>query len=87
MVPQELWDVGAGITRKRGEEEYEETLRDHFKAPTMIVQEEEATGNFSYDFPKQAMRGIDPHFFMASCLAYVAMDMKAAPASVIVVPR
>ncbi len=87
IVPREAWDVGAGIMTKKGSLEEEETLRSHFKAPTMVEVEVSATGAITYDFPKSAMGGIDPHFYMAATLAWVATDMKAAPAFRLRVPR
>lgn len=87
LVPREAWDVGAGISKKKGSETTEETLRDHFKAPTLVEIEHSSTGGTGYDFPKNAMGGIDPHFYMAATLAWVASEMKAAPAFRIMVPR
>ena len=87
IVPEPAWTVGAGIKQSRGTEEYEETLADHFKAPVQIKVYNETLANDEYDFPKDAMEGIDPHFYMAACLAHVASQAKAAPASVIIIPR
>jgi hypothetical protein len=87
VVPKEAWSVGAGIIKKKGTSEEEETLAHHFKAPTMVEVEMNATGGISYDFPKNAMGGIDPHYYMAACLAWVAAEMKAAPAFRLRVPR
>ena len=87
LFPLPAWDVGAGVYKYHGDEQYEETLRHHFKAPTMIETENAITGNPEYDFPKDAMEGVDPHFYMAACLAYVCGEMKSGPAYDIVIPR
>lgn len=87
VVPDSAWGTGAGIYQTRGSEKYEETLKDHFKAPVLVKVEDEITGNDQYDFPQDAMGGVDPHFFMAACLAYIAAEVQPAPASVIVIPR
>jgi len=87
VVPREAWSVGAGIESKKGSATEEETLSTHFKAPTLVEVELAATGGVSYDFPKNAMGGVDPHFYMAACLAWVACDMKATPAFGLRVPR
>jgi len=87
VVPSEAWDVGAGIVKRKGSTEEEETLSRHFKAPTMVEVEVSSTGAITYDFPKSAMGGVDPHYYMAACLAWVAADMKSAPAFRLRVPR
>lgn len=87
IVPAPAWETGAGIFQKRGDDRIEETLKDHFKAPVLVKQEDELTGNDVIDFPKDAMGGIDPHFFMAACLAYVGIEIRAAPATAIIIPR
>lgn len=87
IVPSKAWEVGTGILQKRGTEEYEETLKDHFKAPVMVREYNDAIGNIEYDFPKDAMEGVDPHFFMAACLAYVGSLEHKAPASIVIIPR
>lgn len=87
IVPEPAWDVGAGIMQRRGNEQYEETVRDHFKAPVLVTTDDEITGNRVVDFPREAMSGVDPHYFMAACLAYVAAEIQPAPASIIHIPR
>jgi hypothetical protein len=87
IFPTESWGVGAGIVKRKGSTEEEETLSRHFKAPTMVEVEVSSTGAITYDFPKSAMGGVDPHFYMAACLAWVATEMKSAPAFRLRVPR
>lgn len=77
VVPEALWDVGSGITHRFTKQE--ETARDHFKAPVMVKRDDARTGNTVYDYPLEAMGGVDPHFFMAACLAQVATKVRAAP--------
>lgn len=87
IVPRPAWNVGAGIFQERGDKRREDTLRDHFKAPTMVKEYSAAVGNYVYDFPHDAMGGIDPHYFMAACFAYVASKTARAPSHAITIPR
>lgn len=87
IFPKPAWKVGAGIFKSKGENRVEETLADHFKAPTMIKVFSESSGNDEYDFPQDAMGGVDPHYFMAASLACVASKMAKAPSQAITVPR
>jgi len=87
IVPAPAWEVGAGIFKEIGTMRTEETLKDHFRAPVMVRSYAEQVANEVYDFPKDAMGGIDPHFFMAAALAYIASHVQAAPAFSLRIPR
>ena len=87
LVPAPAWKVGSGIVKEVGTERKEETLEDHFRAPVMIRSYSETVASEVYDFPRDAMGGIDPHFFMAASLAYIGSQLQAAPARSIKVPR
>lgn len=87
VVPAPAWDVGAGIVRELGTMRDEETLKDHFRAPVMVRSYAEQVANEVYDFPKDAMGGTDPHFFMAAALAYIGSRVQAAPAFALRIPR
>jgi hypothetical protein len=87
LVPEPAWKVGAGIYRELGTMREEETVRDHFRAPVMVRSYADQIANEVYDFPKDAMGGVDPHFFMAGALAYIASQVQAAPAFAIRIPR
>jgi Phage terminase large subunit gpA, ATPase domain len=87
IVPAPAWEMGSGNFATRGHDRVELLLRDHFKAPVMIREESDLSINEDYDFPKKAMQGVDPHFFMAACLALVGTEIQAAPASILVIPR
>jgi hypothetical protein len=87
QVPRKIWDVGAGIFKQQGDHKEEERVRDHFTAPRMVKATAMSSRPDSYDFPTDAMEGIDPHFFMAACLANLGTMIQAAPAQAIVIPR
>lgn len=87
LFPKPAWDVGAGIFKNKGDKRVEETLADHFKAPTMIKVFSEISGNDEYDFPQDAMGGVDPHYFMAATFACIGSKMAKAPSEAIAVPR
>jgi hypothetical protein len=87
LVPTPAWKVGSGIIKDVGTMREEETLADHFKAPVMIRSFSETVASDVYDFPRDAMGGVDPHFFMAASLAYIASQIQAAPAFAIRIPR
>jgi len=87
IVPRLAWEVGAGIVKEVGTARIEETLRAHFKAPVMVRSYSNDLANEVYDFPKDAMGGIDPHFFMAGSLAYIGSQVQGAPAFALRIPR
>lgn len=86
-VPTAAWNVGSGVFTTSADNGVEETLADHFKAPMMIRHEDPVSGNTVYDFPKDAMSGVDPHFYMAACLAILAMEVRASPAKIVIYER
>ena len=79
--------MGAGIYQELGTMREEETVRHHFRAPVMVRSYSEQIANEVYDFPKDAMGGTDPHYFMAGSLAYIASQVQAAPAFALRIPR
>lgn len=87
IMPRKALDTGAGIFQSKGDSQQEERFRDHLKAPVMVKKESEVAANEIYDFPKDAMGGVDPHYYMALCLALVASELRGAPGQIIVVPR
>ncbi len=82
MIPRPALKVGAGINRGG----VEETFSTHLKAPVLLLSEN-SMGNLIVDFPKEAMGGVDPHFFMAAALAHTASMGSVKPSSIVVVPR
>ena len=87
IVPKPAWEVGSGIYKELGTLREEETLRDHFRAPVMVRSYAEQLANEVYDFPRDAMGGVDPHFYMAAALAYIGSQVQTSPAFALRIPR
>jgi len=86
VFPPGSMQTSAGMFQDRGGTLREYTAADHLKAP-VLVKMTDKHGNEVYDFPKDAMEGIDPHFYMAACLAQVGIQSGTAPGRVITVAR
>lgn len=87
IMPRAALATGSGIFQNKGDVRSEETFADHLKAPIMVKRDSDLSGNEVYDFPKDAMGGIDPHYYMALSLAIVATELRGAPGKIIIIPR